>query len=431
MDKQKNKINDILYITLAILLLVGIGFRSFTSRAPEQSEDISAASAVSTKTARSTPATRTGSTGRSLWGESAHTALKDSDVSARMYAVLDLRKHLTLESVELLAQFLDDSDRVIREEAIDALGFIGLNSGLSEEVFKILLEKARDKNFSSHGQALITAAMLGRDQHLLPVINDYISESDQERLSYAVKAMSFIASPDCIPSLIRVLDLNNDPDIQKNVFMILAKIDTPEARNLLREYVLSLDPKEQMNSAWALARLNKDAYNSILIDAIEKDELDEYAIGTIAASPVAPEVFEELFRKEGIDPARKEKLVRILTRYAQYAPGDTRVALKPIIESERPVDVNPPVYVDPDPPKDENSSDNSERAPGYQKLVEVMFNSENHPKEQEVAWEAWKSNAFKNEDTYNQDMQDLIAATQNPNQAISGDASNYLKSLGQ
>jgi hypothetical protein len=350
-----------------------------------------------------------------------------------MYAVLDLRKHLTLESVELLAQFLDDSDRVIREEAIDALGYIGLNSGLSEEVFKILLEKARDKNFSSHGQALITAAMLGRDQHLLPVINDYISESDQERLSYAVKAMSFIATPDCIPSLIRVLDLNNDPDIQKNVFMILAKIDTPEARNLLREYVLSLDPKEQMNSAWALARLNKDAYNSILIDAIEKDELDEYAIGTIAASPVAPEVFEELFQKEGLDPERREKLLKILARNAAYAPGDTRKALEPIIESQWPVDLDPTTEPTPGPKdKDEDSSNNSaERAPGYPKLVEVMFNFENNPKEQEVAWEAWKNNAFQTEkdsDQYKLDKQDLIAATQHPNPAISSDANNYLNS---
>lgn len=445
MEKKKFHLNDILYITLAILLLAGIGFRSFTSPAPEQSGDISAASAASVKTAAAGHTARIGSTGRSLWSESAHTALKDSDVSARMYAVLELRKHLTLESVELLARFLNDSDSVVQSEAIDALGYIALNSGLSDEVFKILLEKASDRNYSSHGQALITAAMLGRDQQILPVINDYISESDLERMSYAVKAMSFIASPGCIPSLIRVLDLNDDPEIQKNVFMILAKIDTPEARNLLREYVLSLDANEQMNSAWALARLNKDAYNSILIDAIEQDELDEYAIGTIAASPVAPEVFEELFRKEGIDPARKEKLLRILARYAQYAPGEAREALGPMIEYNTP---SSGPDTDPDgpsgPPLDSGGSDKDETVirDNYQRLPpEVIFDSAKPVQEKQLAWQAWKTRAHPSPPNVNNegvvtnkkealDYQDLIAATQHPDPQIRADAINYKNYLG-
>ena len=103
--------------------------------------------------------------------DSAREALADPNVSARMRAIFSLRSESSEEAVKVLSAFLNDKDMEVVSEAIDALGYIGLNSELKDLVYVLLEEKAGDKGFPARGSALIIAAMFGKHDRIFPVIS--------------------------------------------------------------------------------------------------------------------------------------------------------------------------------------------------------------------------------------------------------------------
>ncbi|MEA3343999.1 MAG: HEAT repeat domain-containing protein, partial [archaeon] len=73
--------------------------------------------------------------------DAASAAVNNPDISARFRAVLSLRQELSQEAINILSRFLHDTDGAVVTEAIDALGFIGMNnSDLKDPVFRILEE---------------------------------------------------------------------------------------------------------------------------------------------------------------------------------------------------------------------------------------------------------------------------------------------------
>lgn len=277
------------------------------------------------------------------WLDGAKSAINSPDINARFKAVFDLGKHPTPEAVDLLTLFLNDSNSDLVEEAIDQLGSIALkNSELNESVYKLLEAKAKDRQFSKRGQALVIAATLGLNDRILPVISDLISEKDsQARLKvFASRALAFIASPESIPQLRLLLGKSKDPEIHRMAFGALAKIATPEATDLLAEQVHSSDEKDQVSSAWALSLKNEEEYNQVLISAIAGGTIGGKALSVIAKSPAAPAVFSELLQKNDIGKDDKVSLLNTLSENTIFAPSEVQSgvvsAVNPLLDSTDP-----------------------------------------------------------------------------------------------
>jgi HEAT repeat protein len=255
-----------------------------------------------------------------------------TEVSQRVQEVLKLRKDTTPEAVHLLANFLNDKADVVVSEAIDALGFIGLNSDAADEVYEILEEKAKDKGFALRGQALVTAAMIGKDR-LLPVVSDFIYEENDSGRDSAIRALSLIASPACVNYIDVLLHKSDDLEIRRNSFNALAKIDSAEALDLLQKYVASSNDQDQAASAVALASLDKTEMNQILADAVQANQLEGGAIRALATSPAAPSIFGDLLQREGLEKAEKVSLLKIIAKDSSaYGSKERRTALKEAVE---------------------------------------------------------------------------------------------------
>lgn len=274
------------------------------------------------------------------WKESVLKALNDPNTAVRLQAVLSLRKHPSEEAIHLLSRFLKDKDITVVSEVIDTLGFIGLTSGLTDMVYDILEEKAKDTGFPARGQALLSAAMLGKDDRILSVISEYISEKDDQGKLFAVRALSFIANEECIPQLRRLLDECEDPELHRNAYHILAKIDTPEALDLLQKYMGSSDEDTQANSAWALSRENKEEFNQVLEEAVANRNLGKKAISVLAKSPSAPEVFAKVLQRDDVEKEDKISWMKILAENTINAPSEVRQgivsAVEPLLNSQDP-----------------------------------------------------------------------------------------------
>ncbi|MCD4754830.1 MAG: HEAT repeat domain-containing protein [Deltaproteobacteria bacterium] len=272
------------------------------------------------------------------WYDSALEALSDPNGTARVQAILSLRNYPTPEAVDILSRFLDDKETAVVSEAIDTLGVIGSDSEIKDLVLNLLEEKARDKEFSARGQALITASMLGKDNRMLPVISDYISEGDDTGRDLAVRAMSFIASPECIPHLSKLLDESDDQEIHENASHILAEIDTPEAFSILHNQLISLDEDRQSSTAWALSVQNSPEFNDVLKEAIADNTLRKGAISIVATSAAAPAVFSELLQDDDIKKEDKIFWLKILAEKTIDSSVAVRSgvasAVEPLLNSE-------------------------------------------------------------------------------------------------
>ncbi|MBN1842352.1 MAG: HEAT repeat domain-containing protein [Deltaproteobacteria bacterium] len=268
----------------------------------------------------------------SSWIEATTKALADPNVSARVQAILSLRKHPSSEAINLLLKFLDDNDGVVVSEAIDTLGYIGLNSDLGDLVYEMLEKRARDKAFALRGHALITAAMIGKDR-LLPVVSDFMFEQTDSGKGFAVRSLSLIGSPACVPHLGILLDQSEDSEIRRNCFNILANINTPEALDLLQEYVVSSNDRDQAASALALSRLNMPELNEMLANKIQNQELEKDAIQALASSPAAPDIFGDLLQREEVENEQKASCLKTLAKYSSsHGPSERRTSLKEAVE---------------------------------------------------------------------------------------------------
>lgn len=275
------------------------------------------------------------------WIISTSRALTDPNVSARVQAVLDLREQVSPEAIDLLVSFLDDEEGAVVSEAIDTLGHIGLNSDTAEKVYDILETKAIDKNFGLRAQALVTAAMIGKDR-LLPIVSGIMSEDDDEGKICAVRALSVIGSPACVPYLDVLLNESDDPEVRRNSFNTLAKIETPEALDLLQEYVGSSNDRDQAASAHALSILNRPDVNEMLADAVQEKRLEKEALQALARSPAAPSIFGDLLQRQNVEKAQKVSCLKTLAKYSTaYGSSERRTALmeavEPLLDSPDPV----------------------------------------------------------------------------------------------
>jgi len=271
------------------------------------------------------------------WQTPAENALYSPDVSVRMRAVRTLWNNLTPESVELLAMFLDDKESAVAEEAIDALGHIAKNSELGEEVFAILIAKATDKNFQSRGPALLTAAMVGDPDQLLPVLGSILEEQNQSAREYAVRAIAFVNGPEAVPYLKKILAEGGSRELQRTAYSLLIKAASEEALQILKNDAYSQEREKQVNTVWALSRSNADANTQILSDAVKTKMLGDESLSIIAASRSAPRVFGDAFQSDNLTNTDKRNLLRVVSDNTGLASKDVRnqtaEIIKPLLNS--------------------------------------------------------------------------------------------------
>ena len=269
-------------------------------------------------------------------------ALEDeyADPETLIKAILSLRRVPSREAVELLSKFLALEDEAVLAEAIDTLGSIGLNSEHKNFVLSLLLEKAKDKDFLSRGPALLTAAIIGEPGRTLPVIAQAIAEEGDSGKDFAVRALNLIATPECLPLVRDLLEKTNDWEILKMAYGLLAKINTPEAFQLLRDGLYSMDNDRQYQSAWALSRTLNEEYTTSLIEAVSSGDLKSDAMRIVARSPAAPGVFGTVLSDNRIDKNYRLQLFDVLASNVGNAPGPVRNSvaemLHPFVNSSDP-----------------------------------------------------------------------------------------------
>ena len=258
------------------------------------------------------------------WIEAAMEAMKDPDVPTRVRAIQSLIDHASPEAIRLLESFLVDGDHVVIQEIIDTLGAIGMNSDFKALAFEVLAKIAREKDNPFKGHALITAAMFMEGDKLLPIIDEFLAEENNYHDAMAVRAMTFIASPECVPFLTEILAREKDPQVQKNGLIILARIGTEEAFELFKENISSKTGHEQANTVWALTRAENDLYYAMLTEAILNDQLYHEALSIIATSQAAPEIYNHILTSEDVSDEDKQYYLNTLANNASHSPGSVR-----------------------------------------------------------------------------------------------------------
>jgi HEAT repeat protein len=257
----------------------------------------------------------------------AEATVEAPDIGARFQAVMALRERKDPEAVRLLQKFLNDPDNAVVSEAIDTLGYIGLNSDLKGIVFEILADRAQDKSFNLRGDALITAAMLGEKEQVVSLIAEFVAENYEGSDAAAVRAMAFALSPELVPHITTLVERNDNPGVQRECFSLLARINNSKAIDLLEKYLRSDTPGEQAGSVWALSRQNDAYHNQILVAAIAGKTLQHEAVGEVARSPAAGAVFSELFENSNVDDRQRINWLKIMSNNVSSAPGDVRNAM--------------------------------------------------------------------------------------------------------
>jgi HEAT repeat protein len=173
----------------------------------------------------------------------------------------------------------------------------------------------------------------------MPVIGEFVAEEGDEAKTVAVRAMTFIAKPECIPYLAQVLEKTQDQELLRNTFSLLAKIDSPQAIALLEAEVASGKGSRQASAVWALSRSANSTFVATLSGAISRNGLEEQSLGIIAKSPAAPAVFGNAFAT-GLSKEEKLYLFQVMGAYSMSAPGSVRneIAdmLKPLLNSSDP-----------------------------------------------------------------------------------------------
>ena len=264
----------------------------------------------------------------------AQAALEDpgADTFALIQAILPLRQVYSREAVETLSKFLALEDDAVISEAIDTLGVIGLNSEQKSRVVSVLLEKAKSEDFPLRGPALVTAAMMGDPGRTLPVIAQFIAEEGDAWKDAAVRAMGFIATPECVPLVRDVLEKTNEWEILQYAYAVLTKIDSPEAAQLLHEGLYSQDEDRKIQSTRALSQSMNEKHSDALIEAMSTTALPREAMDVIATSPAAPQVFGSVLFDAGTAKEYKLKLLDVLASNSQAAPGSARNSIAEMVQ---------------------------------------------------------------------------------------------------
>ena len=262
----------------------------------------------------------------------ARRALNDADIAVRVQAVRQLRNEASEEAIALLQGCLDDPSTLVAKSALNSLAFIGQKEPFKEKVYEILVNQAMDEDFPERGQALVIAALFGGDDRLLPVISDYIAsgvEGDNApNIRTAAQALVAIGSPACVDPLQQLLNASNDPGVHQMAFATLAKIDNPNAVNILQQHLRgSGNAADQVNSAIALAAMNRAEYNDILVETLLYTEVDNPVLAAIARSPAGPAVFEKVIYGNDVTKEERIRYLAILQDGMLTSTNETRAGI--------------------------------------------------------------------------------------------------------
>nr|WP_320014145.1 HEAT repeat domain-containing protein [uncultured Desulfobacter sp.] len=274
----------------------------------------------------------------------ARLALNDSDIPVRIRTIRRLRNEVSEDGLALVQQFLDDPDDKVVASALNTLAIIGQNELFRDQVYTILKNCAVDKNFSDRATALVIAAQFGKNDDLLPVIYDYISVNDSSsqietaNISLAATALSALGTPACVDPLREILALTNDSQVTEKVFYSLSRIGSPEATTILQQQLTQGDIQNRVNSAMALAVVNKPEYNDILLEAVVSQDVNEQVLKAIARSAAGPEIFKQAFYDNEIDRQTLKQDLGILKDSLLISTNETRKGIMetvaPLLDSE-------------------------------------------------------------------------------------------------
>ncbi|WP_320044827.1 HEAT repeat domain-containing protein [uncultured Desulfobacter sp.] len=264
--------------------------------------------------------------------------LNDTD---RFNDVLRLRNQPSEKTIQLLVNYLYDENIDIVAEAMDALAYVGMNSKFKEMVFDILKQKASDKDYPARGNALIAAARFDMDEQFLSILPGFLIEKGdqgEEDMTLALRALSFVKSPDLFPYLNQIIDQSQNQQNQKMAYGIMARYDSVESNQFLEDMLGSSNDENQKNSTWALSRANKPEQNLILEDALTQQQLKKESVALVAASPSAAEVFGNILNNDAIETDQKLYYLDVIAANTVNAGlkvrDDMKDALEPLLDSD-------------------------------------------------------------------------------------------------
>ena len=266
-------------------------------------------------------------------------------VAALLTQCAEFRYHPSPEAVAFLSSLLNHEDKTVVTRAIDTLGVIAKNPEYSEMILKVLKQRAGDKQFPEHYLALLTATRIGKKE-MLPTISEYINSNQgdvatrSQDYAYALRALTYIATPECVPYVQSLLARDLDAQTRGYCFMTLAKINTPETVAILEQNAFSPKKEDQRSSVMALSTLNRPEVNASLARGIQKNRFDETIILGLADSPSAGDIFGQLLISNETSRDLKIELIEKLSQYASTRSGGARqsmtAAITPLLEAEDP-----------------------------------------------------------------------------------------------
>jgi len=129
-----------------------------------------------------------------------------------------------------------------------------------------------------------------------------------------------------------LLEKTKDWEILRDTYVLLTKIDSPEAVQLLREGLYAEDEDKQLQSAWALSRGLNEKHSASLIEAVSAGGLAKDAMAVIARSPAAPEVFGSALSNEALEKNYRLQLFDVLASNTLSAPGKVRNSVAEMLQ---------------------------------------------------------------------------------------------------
>ena len=325
---------------IVALFMAGTAFFIFSKESGNTRQDtVGGSSVAAAKNPAEYPSERqkrepSTSAARNSSGDSRHGDIdQPPDMSERMRIAMELRNNFSRDSVLKLASFLDDTEASVAQEALDSLGYIGLNSDLKQMILDILIKKSMDDGYFHRGAALLTAASLDDGKQVLPVIEMYASSDDEEVSTYAIRAMSLLHSEDSVSIIADMLGNLRSPDDIRTAFAVLARINTPEAAAILEKNLYSREQVLQEQCVWALSIAKSGNHVEYLVKAITSDSLTPQSLAVLAESQAGPAVFGSILQREDMPADKIIKLLEIMEEHAMLAPGSTRSETAEIIGS--------------------------------------------------------------------------------------------------
>ncbi len=251
------------------------------------------------------------------------------------------RMHPTPENMKKLVALINtDKDTAVLSEALNTLGVLAQRGIDSQQACKLLAQKALDKDFPSRGEALLVAAILGKNK-ALPVVAAFIKGGGDQTpenigmLGWASRALSMIATPQSVPIIEKLISETSDPDVRGASYAALAKAGTPQAFSILKQQAQTSTGKDQAYSTAALSESKDPQIRQWIVNAIQDGTLGKDAISTLAMMPAAPDIFGRVLTEAGLSPGKQIDMLKQIATGIQGDPDRKKLvlALAPLVYS--------------------------------------------------------------------------------------------------